>query len=338
MPSETVGAGQTSEKVLVNYPVPYKGVMRGRSEVEIPKDALWIGENVHLEDGELRQRPSWNLARNATVAAPPTGYPITGIFSARRAESRDQFLLVGGSVNVYGLSSAAWVLLTTWGATRPNYRQVRFTELAFDTPLVTRVCYVNGVDTPQILAIPASGDFTIANVSTMTGGPIWRDVCTASDRLVGITDTQVAWTANLSVAAPAATSVKSLMETLDLCIAIRPISTLNVAVWKERSIWLGIFSGGGEATAFRWRQLKNVEGPAAPNALVNDSFGNWFWMTKQGRIVKMEAEGYGISFPGDGVWPLIRDQMSLNITEYGLCHAVYRPISDEIWFFYGSIT
>ena len=86
---KSVGASQTGEKVLATFPVPYKGVRRDHSEIEIPKDALWVGENLHFFQGELRQRPSWNLARNTTIAAPPTTWPITGIYSTRRATTRD---------------------------------------------------------------------------------------------------------------------------------------------------------------------------------------------------------------------------------------------------------
>ena len=348
---QSVGAGQTGEKVIASFPVPYKGVIRNSSEIEQPKDSLYVGENLHFFQGELRQRPSWNLARNTTIAAPPTTYPVTGIFSTHRATTRDQFLLVGGSADVYALIDAAstlgaagWQKIVTWGATRAQYRQVRYTELSFDTPLVTRVVICNGVDTPRTFTIPvASANFAtsaamVAHASASLGVPIWRDVCTASDRILGIDDTEVSWTANLSIVGPAATSVKALTETMDLNIAIRPLSTLNVGVWKERSFWIGVFAGGSEATAFRWRLLKWVDGPASPAALTTDSKGNWFWMTKQGRVVMMEAEGYQISFPGDGVWPLVRDQMSLNITEYGTIHAVYRPFYDEIFFFYGAVT
>ena len=341
---KSVGASQTGEKILATFPVPYKGVRRDHSEIEIPKDALWVGENLHFFQGELRQRPSWNLARNTTIAAPPTTFPITGIFTARRATTRDQFLLVGGTTDVYALTDGGlgvgWNKIITWGATRDQYRQVRYTEIAFGTPLVTYVVICNGIDTPYQFAIPvSSANFAVATaLSGPPAAPAWRDVCTSSDRVVGITDTEVQWGEALDRSTFPAINVKSLAETTDFCVAIRPLSTLNVGVWKERSFWIGTFAGGTSATAYRWRLLKWVDGPAAPNALTTDSKGNWFWMTKQGRIVKMEAEGYGISFPGDGIWPITRDQMSLNITEYGIAHAVYRPFYDEVWFFYGAVT
>ena len=344
---KSVGASQTGEKVLATFPVPYKGVRRDHSEIEIPKDALWVGENLHFFQGELRQRPSWNLARNATVAAPPTTFPITGIYATRRVTTRDQFLLVGGVANVYVLSdvantigAAGWNKILSWGATRAQYQQVRYTEIAFGTPLVTYVVICNGIDTPYQFAVTAlTANFAVA--TTLSGppaAPAWRDVCTSSDHVIGITDTEVQWGNNLSLSTFPAANVKSLAEATDFCIAIRPLSTLNVGIWKERSFWIGTFAGGTEATAFRWRLLKWVEGPASPNALTTDSKGNWFWMTKTGRIVKMEAEGYQITFPGDGIWPITRDQMSLNITEYGTAHAVYRPFYDEVWFFYGAVT
>lgn len=333
---QTVGVTQTQEKVLITFPVPYRGVMRNASEVEIPRDALWTGENLHFVDGELRQRPSWNLARNATVAAPPATAPITGVFTARRAGTRNQFLLVGGVANVYVLGSAAWILIANWGGTRGRYQMVRFTEIAMGTPLVTRVITVNGVDSPRDITIPASGDPALANTLTLSAAPAWRDVCTAADRIVGITDTEVQWGEILRLDTWPALNVKSLAETLDYALAIRPLSALNVGVWKERSFWVGQAAGGSSANFFRWKILKWVEGPASASALTHDSTGNWYWMTKTGRVVKMDG-GYNITYPGDGVWPIVRRQMSPLYTEYSDCHAVYRPFYDEVWFFYGGL-
>ncbi len=333
---QTVGVTQTQEKVLVTFPVPYKGVMRNASEVEIPRDALWTGENLHFVEGELRQRPSWNLARNATVAAPPATAPITAVWTSRRAGTRNQFLFVGGVADLYVLGSAGWVKIGNWGGTRGRYQLVRATEIALGTPLVTHVLAVNGVDFPLDITIPAASNPVLGDTISQTSAPKWRDICTASDRIVGITDTEVQWGEILRLDVWPALNVKSLAETLDFCVAIRPLSTLNTGIWKERSFWVGQAAGGSSASYFRWKLLKWVEGPASASALTHDSKGNWYWMTKTGRIVKMD-NGYNITYPGDGVWPIVRKQMSPLFTEYSDCHAVYRPFYDEVWFFYGGL-
>ncbi len=344
-PIQSVGASQTQEQVIATFPVPYKGVIRGLSEAEIPRDALWTGENFHFFEGELRQRPSWNLARNATVAAPPAGAgTILSIYSGRRATTRDQFLFVGGTKGVFVLGdvgnilgAAGWQSWKLWAATRARTNQVRFTELATGTPLLTDVIAVNGADVPVRMRIETLTANFVAAVSLVLPNDIRpKDVCTSSDRILCITDTEVYWGQGLNFTFPQL-AVKSLAESLDLAIAIRPLGTLNVGIWKERSIWIGQARGGSDASYFSWRLLKWVDGPAAPNALTTDSKGNWFWMTKQGRVIMMN-ESYQISYPGDGVWPITRKQVSPLFSIYATCHAVYRPFHDEVWFFYQAVT
>ena len=334
---QTVGVTQTQEEVIGTFPVPYKGVHRDQSEVEIGRDSLWIGENLHLFEGELRQRPSWNLARNATVAAPPAAAgSITTPWSTRRAGTRNEFLMVGGTKEVHIMGSSGWIRVQPWAATRNRWQQVRFTDIATGTPLATNVCVVNGVDSMLRAVLPSSGNPSADFGTFVTAAPVMRDICTASDRVVGITETEVRWTSALDVTTWPALATKSLAETLDLCVAIRPLTTLNVGVWKERSLWIGQFAGGTDAAAFRWRVLRMVDGPASPNALCTDSLGNWFWMTKLGRVIQMD-ENYQITTPGDGIWPIVRTQMSQVQNEYGQSHATYRPFYDEVWFFYGGL-
>ena len=334
--ASTPGASQDQSLLIGSFPVPYQGVHRETSEIELPRDAVWKGENVHILEGELRQRPSWVGVRDATVAAPPGGV-INGITSARRANTRTHFLVVGTTAGIQVLKSTGWASAHSWGATRDQWRQVRFTELALGTPLLTNLIACNGIDAPVKIEIPASGD---PGAATALSGPpaaaLWKDVCTASDRIVGITDTEVSWGEILRLDIFPELNVKSLAESLDLCIAVRPIGTLNVGVWKERSFWIGQATGKSSAAYFAWKVARWVEGPASPAALTHDSDGNWYWMTKTGRVVMMGPD-FQVSFPGDGIWPITRKDISPIQAEYGVSHAVYRPFADQVWFFYGGI-
>lgn len=338
---QTVGAAQVGENVLAVYPVPYKGVIQGVNELQLPKDALWLGENVHFFEGELRQRPSWNLRRNTILATIPAAIGITvGLFTGHRATTTNQFLFAGGTQAVYVLSDATntWLSIQTWADLRSQDKQVRFTELAIGTPLVTRIIFCNGVDVPALFVLTAaSGGFVGATSLVVPNNVRFKDVCTSSDRIIGITDTEVYWSQALSVTFPE-TAVKSLAESLDLNIAIRPIGTLNVGIWKERSLWIGLARGGSDAGFFSWRLLKWVEGPAAPNALVVDTTGNWYWMTRTGRVIKMDSS-FAVTYPADGIWPLVRKEINvIQASGYGRSHAVYRPIHDEVWFFYKRVS
>ena len=332
------GVHQASEKVLTTFPVPYKGVLRGTSEVELPRDALWTGQNLHFFEGELRQRQSWNLLRQATVAAPlkfANQGDITTLFTGHRAGSRRKLLFTGGRGGVRALQGAApagWVTLVTWASAGESFEPTRFTEIATDTPLSTKVIYTNGRNTPRYVTIPSTGAAFGADV-VMTGAPFWKDVCVASDRVLGITDTEVSWGEALRLDVWPALNVKSLAETLDLCIAIRPLGTLNVGIWKEHTLWLGQARGGSSAGYFSWRLLKVVDGPATPNAICADSKGNGYWMTRTGRIVMM-GEGYKITYPGDGVWSTVRGELPVLNDNRLTMHATYVPDNDEVWFFY----
>lgn len=340
-PTKSVGASQTQENVIATFPVPYLGVERRVSEAEMAPNALWVGENLHLFEGECRQRPSWNLSRDGTVSAPPsnTGAILTA-FSARRPHSRTQFLFVGGTKQVQVLGATSWIKLKDWANTNPRTAQVRFAEIAIGTPPQLNVVVCNGVDTPFRVKFPTSGDPAITDVAAINtaSSVIWKDVCQAADRIVGIDDTSVTWGESLQIDDPGPAfpelAGKLLTETHDLAVAVRSIGTLNVGVWKERSFWIGQAKGGSTAAFFNWRVLRWVDGPAAPNALCQDSIGNWYWLTKLGRIVMMDAQTFAVSYPGDGIWPITRKQMSPKYADYATAHAVYRPFYDEVWFFY----
>ena len=344
-PTKSIGASQTQEDVIATFPVPRGGVNRRASEVEIQPSDLWIGENLHLFQGEARQRPSWNLQTDSTLAVPlgaTLGSPV-GIFTCHRPDTRNQFLILGGTKQVHVLASTGYVSIASWGATRARTNQVRMTEIAIGTPLQSNVVICNGIDTPIRLKLPTTGDPSAANVASLNppvAAPAgaWKDVCTASDRIVGITNTEVQWGESLQVDDPGpafpATAVKSLAETLDLCVAVRPIGTLNVGVWKERSFWVGAARGGSTASYFSWRVMRWVDGPAAPNALCQDTIGNWYWITKLGRIVMMDPQNFTVTYPGDGVWPITRAEMPVAFSQYGVSFAFYRPFFDEVWFFY----
>lgn len=337
---QTVGASQTQELVIAKFAVPHLGVIQGINEMELPANALWVGENLHFFEGELRQRPSWNLERDTTLSTPAVAGTLTTIFTAHRATTQNQFLLVGGTDVIRilqdvgsGIGGAGWATWVTWAGSRAQTAQVRFTEIATGTPLVTDIIACNGVDVPVRMTLTATTAAIGASTTlTIPSDPRWKDVCMSADRIIGITDTEVNWGQNLNFTFPAA-AIKSLAESLDLCIAIRPIGTLNVGIWKERSIWIGFARGGTDANFFGWRLLKWADGPAAPNALTTDTTGNWYWMTRTGRVLRMD-ESYNITYPGDGVWPIVRKEISALFSDYATSHAVYRPIHDEVWFFY----
>lgn len=349
----STGIAQTKENILLAYPVPRSGMVQTEGEAAVPKDGVWVGRNVHNFYGECRQRPSWNGIKDAGLQLiPRLAYGagrefITSAFTARRANTRNRYLIVGGSRGAKILQEAAsglgalgwrnfWTITDPGGAAPDQtvrVRTVRFAELAFGTPLVTHVVATNGVQVPQDFALTAlTANFGAA--TELTCAAPWLDICMTADRIIGITETEASWGEALRLDIWPDLNHKSLAETLDFCVAIRPIGTLHVAIWKERSIWLGQARGGSSASFFTWKLLKVVDGPLHTNALVPDGQGNWWWMTRRGRIARMDSTSFQITYPCDGAWPFVRNLISPNEADWRLGHAAYDPFRDEIHFFY----
>jgi len=208
----------------------------------------------------------------------------------------------------------------------------RFAELAFGTPLVTHVVATNGAVTPQDFALTlATANFAAS--TDLTCADPWIDVCMTSDRIVGITPTEVSWGEILRLDIWPLLNHKSLAETLDFCVAIRPVGTLHVAIWKERSIWLGQARGGSSASYFTWKLHVVVDGPVSTSALVQDGTGSFWWLTRRGRIVRMSPD-MQITYPCDGVFPYVRNLMSGAEDDWRNAHGTYDPVRDEIHFFF----
>src|SRR5258708_5823556 len=171
------GVSQTKENLLAIWAVPQQGMVQLFNEAGVAKDALWVGRNVHLFYGELRQRASWNGVKDATLALPIAALSanffvenLTGIFTTRRANTRDRFLVAAGDCGVQlledlasALGGVGWVKVLWWqtdpnsnlngvssvSSPVPRVRTAlpRFAEIAYGTPLQTFVVITNGVHT-----------------------------------------------------------------------------------------------------------------------------------------------------------------------------------------------
>jgi hypothetical protein len=323
------GASQTGEKILATFGVPRRGGMSAVDHFDIPRDALEVGQNVHMFNGELHSRPG--LVGNFAPVLPTTSHP-NGMFASRYASSRKVALFVASSTQVFVLNTTnAWLSVLAAPSTGDRSFPTRFTDIAIGTPLVTSVIIANGVDTPRKYDLTTP---LVAGASTvLTGAAKWRDVCTASDRIVGITATEVSWGEALRLDIWPELNVKGLTETQDYCVAIRPSGTLNVLIFKEHSIWIGRAVGGSSASYFRWQMLALVDGPAGPSAVTRDGEGRYYWMTNRGRIGMLD--GSGPTWVADGNWPHVRDIISQSNFVQQQCHACYMPQFNEVWFTYG---
>ena len=322
------GPTQTSEAILATFGVPRRGMMSGIDQFDVPRDGLVLGRNVHMYRGELNSRPG--MCGNAFATLPVGSHP-NGMFGARYAASRKVILMVANSTQILVLQlDNTWLDILAVASTGARWFPTRFTTIALGTPLVTSVIIANGIDVPRRWDLV---DPHVANSTVLTGAAAWRDVCTASDRIVGITAAEVSWGETLRLDTWPALNVKGLTESQDYCVAIRAMGTLNVVVFKERSIWIGKAVGGSSASYFRWQMLTQIDGPAGPHAVAQDGEGRYFWMTIRGRIGMLD--GNGPQWIGDMNWPSVRDVISASNLVQQQVHACWMPQFNEVWFFYG---
>jgi len=120
-----------------------------------------------------------------------------------------------------------------------------------------------------------------------------------------------------------------LSDTEDALIAIKPLGTLGIALYKETNIFVGIAQAGPPSQAFRFEHRGHYAGPAGVNALV-DVDGAHIYMTRTGRVGYFDGAQH--QWLCDGVWPFI--QQDIDITFIERVFGVYDYNTAQIYFWY----
>lgn len=318
--------------------VPRKGVLNNLPIYETPDDALYDGLNVIVRRGVLIPRPGLAAHSPTSILARPMGAFVTttlatGAFQAD-AFQNDAFQVSGGGTNVFilaGTTQRVWVFysddwhditglpLFTGDATN----HVRFTGIEISGSIFTVI--VNGLDNPK------QWDNVSATTSQVAGSPpIFADVTTLSDRIIGIVPPfTVRWGNALSLTSWPALNFRDVADTMDRVVAIRNMGTLGGVLYKENSIWSVIPVGGTDAAFFRFELRGFYKGPASPAAVV-DASGSQYYITTTGRIGAWNGTAH--EWVADGVWDLIKND--LDPTNMNRAFGVYEPNFDEVYFFY----
>jgi hypothetical protein len=211
----------------------------------------------------------------------------------------------------------------------------RFTQLVIgdpDDPENTErvfVYHTNGVD-------PARKWNGVTNTFTAVecDPPFFTDVTTAFDRIVGIIPPyKVRWGEQLSLSQWPELNARNISDTPDPVVAIRNLGTMNLIVYKEKSIWAGGARGGSSAQAFSFEIRGFFDGPANPAAL-SEVDNVHYYMTKRGRIGAYDGRTH--RWLGDGIWPLVKT--NLDTSKANLITSFYDPRNHEIVFNYPMTT
>jgi hypothetical protein len=311
----------SGDRVIGRFPVPWRGVNQQVPAYELPPDALRSASNVIPRNGVLRPRPGYVQFHSQVFTGTPTG------IAPYLRGAADPVPVLGTTSRIYKYDSGAWSDVSGSNPTAATTQPARFTTISIGSS--NYVIHTNGKDTPRSWA-------GSSNFATMTGAPLWSDVCTVADHLIGIIPPyKIQWGDIRSISTFGSLNVKHAAETADAVVALRPLGLSNAAIlYKERSIYGVSYTGGQtEATAFRFDPLGFYDGPASPAAVV-DVDGAHIYMTRNGRVAYYNGAQH--VWIADGVWPVIQADMdsSVAIRAWG----AYDPANHEVHFVYPSLT
>ncbi len=302
--------------------LPTGGVNRALPAQQLDVSELYDALNLVVFGGEMGPRKGLALYNSTLFPSRPIG-----AFSYLRADNRVIPILATQS-RVFTFDNG-WTDRTDVPLVGSADIPARMTVLPMGTPTTVYLVLVNGLD------VPRQWDGSAAKLSFVAGSPpVWTDVTTAFDRIVGIVPPyEVSWGEALSLASWSTLNRRQLADTPDPVVAISNLGTMGVCVYKSQSIWTGLAQGGPSSQAFRFELVApGIDGPANPAARVRADLSD-FYMTTQGRIGAFDGQSH--EWIADGVWPLV--QADLDTTATARIHGWYDPTQHVVWFAYPRV-
>jgi phosphotransferase system IIA component len=317
---------QKGTDLITQFGIPTRGTMLNRSINTIPPDAVYNSNNIFIWDGKVRARAG--LAQlNATLFADRVvggGLAVT--------PSQNVLLAITKS-NLYELNSS----VNSWNST---------SALTFTANTPYTVVDTAGMETSgQFVVLIASEGFrlkaweslthTTAEVVPTTGVvPLAKSVCIVGRRVVTLTPPHtINWSEVFDYHNWNALSYNKLAQTNDNGIAVRSIGSLGLAVYKERSIYVGRVTGKPFGEAFSFGEPILAEGPAGVHAIAGIPQGDMY-MTRNGRIGIFSGSSYP-TWIADGVWRYL--QQVIHPGYAYLIKAVYDYRLHTVNFYYPHI-
>jgi hypothetical protein len=316
-------------ELLKSYLPPFKGTWKTLPPYLLPDDVVQDSMNITLSGGLLRSRGALKSFNAANL-----GNKIIGSFLTTDT-NKDKFPICSTKDKVYLYTSNAWFDITAGIAlTATDESQVRMSSIQLGTQVY--VLYANGVDTVKIIP---QNTYNLENIIPRAGTlPVFDDVCTSFSRFVGIqAPYTVAWcdvinNFYLSYTSWPALNQVILADTEDALVAIRPLGTLGVAVYKEGNIFVGFGQAGANSAAFRFEHRGEYEGPGGANAVVNVN-GTHVYMTGTGRVGLFDGTQH--DWICDGLWPYL--QQNLDTAYAQRIFGVYNYRTAEVTFWYPRV-
>lgn len=292
-------AGSTS---LAQFTVPFDGTHNSIPANMIAPSALYNSLNVFIREGRLRARPGMLSYANAIF-----GQPIIGGDMAVTLAGKVLVAICKEALFTLAAGTSNWILDTNIPFALDNHTSISTTFLE------TSGKYVMVIAAPgYVLKVWAYGEGATAIVENdeLTEGdvPTAISVCTAASRIIAlISPHTLRWTKTLRYDSWPALAVAKVAQTNDAGICVRSLSTLDFAVYKERSIYVAKAQSGTDAQAFNIQFSQAVEGPAGEHAVVSVEESHMY-MTKNGRIGIFDGTNK-VQWVADGIWLYLQRQI-----------------------------
>ena len=320
-----------SARLLKTYFPPFKGTWKTLPSHLLPDDVLQDSMNVTLLSGKLRSRLGLLEFDTADFNT-----NIVGSFLFIDV-GNSKFPIASTSTKLYKYDGG-WMEMTGGLALMPA-TQVKMASIQIGNSVY--LLYANGTDTVKFSNNGAILQNITPYIDPVTGAstiPILKDICTSFNRIVGFSPPYVVtWcsaltSSYLNFTNWPASNQTVLSDTEDSIVAIATLGTLNLAIYKEGNIFVGLAQAGSDSQAFRFEHRGQYEGPAGVQAVVK-ALGGHVYMTPTGRIGYFD--GTQQQWLADGLWPFLQDDIDLTYAEN--IFGVYNYKTSEIYFWYPKV-
>jgi hypothetical protein len=293
---------EPGSNIVAQYSTPYRGTWRSMAIHAIPLDALYDSQNVFLRRGKLRNRPGLHSVTSAIFDGPILGATLatTPYNKVVLALTKSSLYELGEGVEEWSLASNANSLTYAASDTAP----IDLTLLETSGRYVALIAEASHA-LQQWDALTHSTSPITASVGAV---PKPKSVCIAARRVIALVPPHtLQWSQTFDHTAWPPLALTRLAQTGDEGICVRSLSSLNFAVYKDRSIYVARAQAGNDDTAFAFQEPIRVEGPAGVHAVV-DMNGQHVYMTRNGRVGLFDGTRYP-AWIADGLWLFLQDDI-----------------------------
>lgn len=288
-----------------------------------------------IPDGHLLSSLNWLTRRGRGTPRP--GYAQVGTQLA----AADRIIgigfrgspLDGNNVVLHTLTAAydwdgstATDITGTWAASTADQLVRMVTYVSSGTVFIVRINEANAMD---------KWDGVAAAFANVAAAPTGKDITSVGPYLVvgaaGGDDYAVQWNALNDIDTWPATNLARLTDTPGKIIAVRALTPLSVAIYKEDSVYLGTLQAS--KVAFQFQLIAHVSGPVSTAALVS-ALGAHHWLGNNMTLMRFDGTQ-------PQAWTISLGATLTNNFDFANKKWTHGCLMDrdsaEVWFWYPSV-